>query len=79
MTSYEFYRSGKWLHKRELILRRDGYLCQDCKRYGRITPAVTVHHIEHYDDRPDLALTPGNLVSLCAACHNRRHPEKAKR
>ena len=76
MTSYEFYRSPKWLHKRDLILRRDGYRCQECKRYGHITQATTVHHILHLEDRPDLALTSSNLVSLCQACHNRKHPEK---
>lgn len=76
MTSYEFYRSPKWLHKRDLILRRDGYRCQECKRYRRITQATTVHHILHLEDRPDLALTSSNLVSLCQACHNRKHPEK---
>ena len=76
MTSYEFYRSPKWLHKRDLILRRDGYRCQECKRYGRITQATTVHHILHLEDRPDLALTSSNLVSLCQACHAKAHPEK---
>jgi len=72
----EFYKSEKWKRKRAAILRRDGYLCQDCKRYGRMRQATTVHHIEHYDERPDLALVDSNLVSLCAACHNARHPEK---
>lgn len=74
----EFYRSSKWLHKRELILRRDGYRCQRCKRYGRITQANTVHHIQHLEDRPDLALTSSNLISLCARCHMEVHPEKHK-
>lgn len=78
MTSHDFYCSRQWLHKRDMVLRRDGYQCQDCRRYGRITQAVTVHHIEHLEDRPDLALTSSNLVSLCAACHNKRHPEKAR-
>jgi 5-methylcytosine-specific restriction endonuclease McrA len=35
-----------------------------------------VHHIEHLDKRPDLALDNDNLESLCADCHNREHPEK---
>lgn len=74
--SYEFYHSSKWLHKRDMILRRDGYRCQECKRYGRITQAVTVHHIQHLEDRPDLALVSGNLISLCRACHAKAHPEK---
>lgn len=76
MTSYEFYHSPKWLRRRDMILRRDGYRCQECKRYGRITQATTVHHILHLEDRPDLAYDPANLVSLCLKCHNKAHPEK---
>lgn len=76
MKIEEFYNSPQWRRKRELILRRDGYRCQECKRYGRITPAVTVHHIHHLEDRPDLALVSSNLVSLCRQCHNAKHPEK---
>lgn len=72
----DFYTSKRWLKKRENILRRDGYMCQRCKRYGRKVEATTVHHIEHYDERPDLALVDSNLISLCAACHNKQHPEK---
>lgn len=75
----DFYKSKKWRHKREMILRRDGYQCQDCKRYGRQREAVTVHHIQHLEDAPELALTSSNLVSLCAKCHNKRHPEKGGR
>jgi len=71
-----FYASPQWRRKRELILRRDGYRCQECRRYGRITQATTVHHIQHLEDRPDLALVSSNLVSLCRACHAKAHPEK---
>jgi len=59
------------------ILRRDKYLCQRCKRYGRMRQATVVHHIKHLDEYPELALDPSNLVSLCADCHNKEHPEKA--
>ena len=72
----DFYVSPQWRRKRELILRRDGYRCQECRRYGRITQANTVHHIQHLEDRPDLALVSSNLVSLCRACHAKAHPEK---
>ena len=77
-TVTDFYRSIKWKHKREAILRRDNYLCQNCKRYGRYVEAITVHHIKHYDEFPELALDNNNLVSLCNACHNKAHPEKPK-
>lgn len=75
----DFYNSAKWIRKRKAILRRDKYMCQECRKYGRMTPAVYVHHIEHLEDRPDLALVDSNLESVCMACHNKLHPEKGTR
>ena len=40
--------------------------------------ATTVHHLKHYDEYPELGLNDDNLISLCDACHNFFHPEKAK-
>lgn len=79
MDKLQFYGSTTWKAKRESILRRDGYKCQNCKRYGKSTPATTVHHIKPFEDFPELALENKNLISLCEACHNKEHPEKAKK
>ena len=68
-----FYKRGKWKHKRERILRRDEYMCQECKRYGKTTPASTVHHIIPIEARLELALVSANLISLCDSCHNSFH------
>lgn len=68
-----FYKSKKWKTKREKILRRDEYMCRECKRYGRTTPAVTVHHIYPVENWPELALINSNLLSLCNKCHNSMH------
>ena len=76
MTKEDFYNSAAWKRKRASILRRDNYLCKNCKRFGRIKEATEVHHIKHYEDYPDLALTNDNLISLCHSCHNKQHPEK---
>lgn len=73
-----FYGTVRWAKKRISILQRDKYQCQDCKRYGRLTEATEVHHIKPFDEYPELAFDSSNLVSLCHACHNTRHPEKAK-
>lgn len=78
MSTVPFYDSPHWRKLREAILRRDGYRCRECARYGRLRQATTVHHIQHLEDRPDLAYEPENLVSLCAACHARAHPEKSR-
>lgn len=72
------YKSRRWLRVRSAALRRDGYKCQWCVRYGRSVPAVTVHHIQHADEHPELAYKMDNLVSLCQACHNKAHPEKSR-
>lgn len=75
MTPFD-YRSTRWKHKRLAILRRDGYKCQHCKRYGRAVEATEVHHIKHADEYPELVWENSNLISLCHACHNKQHPEK---
>lgn len=74
----KFYKSGAWKRKRKQVLERDNWECQKCKERGGYSKATTVHHIKHLTDRPDLALTDSNLVSLCSACHNEEHPEKLK-
>ena len=79
VASDAFLTSARWRRFRERIMRRDGYECQRCKRYGRHTPATEVHHIKHRDDHPELALDPDNCVSLCHACHNAMHPEKSRK
>ena len=36
---------------------------------------LTVHHVKHRKDAPELALTESNLMSLCQECHEDMHPE----
>ena len=80
-----FEGSYAWKKKRAAILKRDGYLCVECRRYGRHDAnglpirATLVHHIVEVEDAPELALTDSNLVSLCDACHNRAHPDRAEK
>ena len=51
-------------------------MCVECRKYGRQSEVVTVHHIKHVDEYPELAYIDSNLESLCNACHNKMHPEK---
>ncbi|MBD1373726.1 HNH endonuclease [Hazenella sp. IB182357] len=74
-----FYKSAAWKKARETVLLRDHYLCQFCFMGNKIVQADIVHHIEHLSERPDKALDADNLISVCAKCHNRLHPEKGKR
>jgi 5-methylcytosine-specific restriction endonuclease McrA len=67
------YHSTQWETKRQKILRRDGYKCQECKRYGRMKQATTVHHILPSAEYSQYALLDINLISLCDKCHNSCH------
>jgi len=71
-----FYKSKAWQAKRKAILRRDGYMCVECRKYGRRRDATVVHHILELEEHPELALNDKNLISLCDSCHNKMHPEK---
>ena len=74
-----FYKSKAWIKCREAVLARDNYLCQRCLKKGILKSADVVHHIEHLQDNPGRAFDESNLESVCAACHNRLHPEKGRR
>ena len=76
MPSDPHYWSAKHRRWRDAVLRRDGYLCQECARYGKRTEAVVAHHIVPRDTTPTLQYTVSNGRALCASCHNRMHPEK---
>lgn len=68
-----YYRSKRWQKKRAKILRRDGYQCQESKRYGRNVQADVVHHIFPRDLYPEYEWSDWNLISLCSAEHNKMH------
>ena len=72
----DIHKSKRWREKRKQILKRDNYLCQECKKYGRRVDGEVVHHIIHVDEAPELAFVDDNLVTLCSKCHNKLHPEK---
>lgn len=72
-----FYNSKQWLDVRDSYLKSVGYLCEECKKEGRITPAQHVHHKIHLNKRnvhdPNIALSFTNLEAVCIDCHNRLH------
>lgn len=64
-----FYKKAVWRKLRVQALERDHYLCQECLRRRRVTPATEVHHIKPLEKFPELGLTLSNLESLCWPCH----------
>ena len=70
------YDNKRWKKKREKILKRDGYLCRESKRYGKRVEATTVHHIYPVEAYPEYAWCDWNLVSLSLTKHNAMHDRK---
>lgn len=59
-----------WEIKRARIMKRDKYLCQNCRRDGIATKASSVDHIipkAHGGTDDDF-----NLESLCWTCHSKK-------
>ena len=67
------YKSKRWIHKRDKILRRDKYQCQLSKRYGKIRQAEVVHHIFPASDYPEYEWCDWNLISITNEMHNKLH------
>ena len=67
------YKSKKWKHLSTIVMRRDGYMCQLSKRYGKGIPAELVHHIYPVDEYPEYAYCLWNLISLSRSMHNTLH------
>ncbi len=76
---YNRARHRAWAAK---VLRRAGYLCEVCRRYGRLdqnglpVAATVAHHIRPLSECPERAFDVTNGQALCESCHNRMHPEK---
>ena len=70
-----FYLSPRWIRLRKVILRRDGYVCQYFKRYGKTVEAKTVHHIFPRQEYPEYEWQAWNLISLSYEAHMMMHGE----
>lgn len=69
-----FYATPAWRALRIVVLQRDAYWCQVCRKRW----ANTVHHKISRKERPDLALDADNCEAICGICHNQAHPEKGR-
>lgn len=87
MKKDEDYRrlihTERWLRLRKWKLTAQP-LCERCLEEGLYTPATEVHHAVPVEDaltrreKEALMFDPGNLVSLCHACHVKEHEEMGR-
>lgn len=56
---------------RSAVYKRDLYTCQRCG--GSVSGTLNAHHIESYNNAPDLRTTLENGITLCEDCHNDFH------
>ena len=67
---YEDYlRSAEWEKRRQLVLNRDGNLCQACLENS----ANEVHHLTYDHIFHEFLF---ELVAVCRSCHERLHSKK---
>ncbi|MBQ9838994.1 MAG: HNH endonuclease [Oscillospiraceae bacterium] len=89
-NTHPFYLTAEWIKLSFEVRSMDRFECQLCKARGRYSKADLVHHVNHVNRRPELALDifflnadgerKRNLVSVCRWCHeNVCHPERLRR
>lgn len=80
-TRHERGYGSAWDKLRVRILERDMYLCQECKRQGRLTPLAVKpydHAVDHIQAKAFGGSDhPSNLESLCSACHDAKSKKEA--
>lgn len=70
---WDGYKTERWRRLRERILRRDGYMSREAKRYGRTVEATIVHHCWPADEFPQYAWEAWNLISVTDDEHRSFH------
>ena len=66
----QFYSSPEWNLIRRQVIKENGRICSECKKYIRSNNEVTVDHIRPRSKYPHLALERQNLRVLCRSCNS---------
>jgi 5-methylcytosine-specific restriction endonuclease McrA len=68
----DLYSSLRWRELRAAALSRDSHRCVAAWLLGgECSDRLDVHHIEPADERPDLAFSLSNLITVCSSHHKR--------
>ena len=70
-SSYERGYDARWKRLRAQKLRENP-LCEECVKGGLLERATMVHHILPIEQGGEV-LDWDNLMSLCEACHDKKH------
>ena len=70
---WDGYKTWRWVRLRDKILRRDGYMSREARRYGRAEEATVVHHCWPAEEYPEFAWEPWNLISVTQEEHRAFH------
>jgi hypothetical protein len=62
--------SMEYLEWRKLVFKKDDYTCQKCYQISGI---LNAHHIESFNNNPNLRTKIKNGVTLCKNCHKNFH------
>ena len=68
----KFYQSKQWKSLRDVVRRRDNYLCQYCMSHGRVRTGKIVDHIVPVEFDLNGKTLMDNLAFCCAKCHTRK-------
>jgi hypothetical protein len=70
MEGRDLYTSLLWAELRAAALARDNHRCvASWLLGGDCSEDLHVHHVEPVEERPDLALSLANLVTVCSSHH----------
>jgi 5-methylcytosine-specific restriction protein A len=70
-------RYGRPWKKVRAVFLSTNPICELCKKAGKLTPAIIVHHKTKITDGG--TNEDNNLMALCAPCHSKLHTEQGDR
>ena len=74
-TDYQLGEMYDEYNVRQYVLKRDHYTCQCCGAHNTAKKVVKLH-VHHLESRKTGGNAPGNLITLCATCHENLHKGK---
>lgn len=60
------------------VFERDNFTCQHCGYQNTHGDFLNAHHIQRWNDAPDLRFDVDNGLTLCRDCHKREHGKKPR-